>query len=166
MLKLRDAMKTALTWIGGFSLILVAAVLFAQTVARYCFHYSFYWADELARFSMIWGALLCAAVGVSERSHTALDFAVRMLPPKARQAVAVLLDVVYMIFSVAMCYYSLANIRLGMKSASPGLGLPMGFVYLALPVSMACMLLFLALNLAEDVRLWMSGGESSPAKEG
>ena len=115
---------------------------------------------------MIWGALLCAAVGVSERSHTALDFAVRMLPPKARQAVAVLLDVVYMIFSVAMCYYSLANIRLGMKSASPGLGLPMGFVYLALPVSMACMLLFLALNLAEDVRLWMSGGESSPAKEG
>lgn len=152
MLKIRDVLKKVLLCFGAFSLIIVAVVLFGQTFARYFFHYSFFWADELSRYVMIWGAQLCAAVGVSEKTHTALDFLVSKFSARVHAAILALLDVVYIAFSSAMFYYSFANIRLGMKSVSPGLGLPMGYVYLALTVSMILTVFFLILNLVEDAK--------------
>lgn len=98
MLKVRDAMKRFILAFGAVCLILTSVLMFAQTAARYIFHYSFYWSDELARYAIIWGAQLCAAVGVSERTHTALDFLASKLPSIVHSIVNLLLDVLYMFF--------------------------------------------------------------------
>ena len=153
MLEARDAMKRFILAFGAVCLILTSVLMFAQTAARYIFQYSFYWSDELARYAIIWGAQLCAAVGVSERTHTALDFLVSKLPSVVHSIVNLLLDVLYMVFSAALFYYSFSNISLGMKSVSAGLGLPMGYVYAALTVSMVCTIIFLLFNIAEDIKL-------------
>ncbi len=159
MLKARDAMKKIILAFGAACLILTSVLMFSQTAARYIFHYSFYWSDELARYSIIWGAQLCAAVGVSERTHTALDFLVGKLPELIHSVVNLLLDILYTVFSAALFYYSLSNIRLGMKSVSAGLNLPMGYVYAALTVSMVCTVIFLLFNIAEDIRMLSKGKE-------
>lgn len=152
MIKAREIIKKILLSIGGLSMILVAVVLFAQTVARYCFHYSFFWADELCRYSMIWGAQLCAAVGVSERAHTSLDFIISKVKPRIKSCIFTVLDVLYIVFSAALFYYSFANIKLGMKSLSPGLGMPTGYVYMALTVSMFLTVFFLCFNVIDDIK--------------
>ena len=162
MQQLQKGLKTVILAIGGTAMVLVSVVLFAQTVARYLFHYSFYWADELARYSMIWGALLCAAVGVAERTHTQLDFLQGKLPERVRRIVAVLLDLLFILFCAAMFYYSFRTVRIGMMQTSPGLGIKQGFVYLALPVSMVCMIFFLSLNLAEDAKKLLDKGGGKP----
>ena len=51
MFKARDAVKRFIMAFGAICLILTSVLLFAQTAARYIFHYSFYWSDELARYS-------------------------------------------------------------------------------------------------------------------
>lgn len=158
MLKLRDTVKAVLQYIGCICLILVSVVLFAQTAARYLFHYSFFWADELAKYSVIWGALLCSAAGLSDRAHTALDFVFSKLPIKLQNILRLVLDLVYTAF-----YFSLSNVKLGMKAVSAGLGIRMGYVYLALTVTMAFMVFFLIYNIADDIKI-MRGAEKEAAK--
>ncbi len=152
MQKIQKVLKNVILAIGGTALVLVAVVLFMQTAARYLFHYSFYWADELSRYSMIWGALLCAAVGISERTHTQLDFLRGKLPPRVRQAIVTLLDLLFFVFAGTMFYYNFRTIRIGMMQRSPGLGIRVGYVYLALSVSMMLMMLFLIPNILDDCK--------------
>lgn len=152
MLKAKKILEEILKYISGFLLFVVAAALFAQTIVRFCFHYSIFWADELAKYSMIWGAFLCAAVGVAGREHTTLDFVMTKVSGVPRRIVAVLLDVVYMVFSCLLFYFSFSNVKLGMMQVTPGLGIPMGYVYVALTVSMVCMFFFLVFNLVEDIK--------------
>lgn len=163
MFKLRDTVKAALQYIGCICLILVSVVLFAQTAARYLFHYSFFWADELAKYSVIWGALLCSAAGLSDRAHTALDFVFSKLPIKLQNILRLVLDLVYTAFCAAAFYFSLSNVKLGMKAVSAGLGIRMGYVYLALTVTMAFMVFFLIYNIADDIKI-MRGAEKEAAK--
>jgi len=152
MYKARSILKKTILCLGGAALVLVSVLLFAQTVARYLFHYSFFWAEELCKYSIIWGVLLCASVGVSERSHTQLDFLQSKLPDTLRKIVVLVLDLIYFCFAAALVYYNQTNIRLGMKQVSPGLQIRLGYVYLALTVSMIVMMIFLCFNIAEDIQ--------------
>ena len=159
MQKIQKVIKNVILAIGGTALVVVAVVLFAQTAARYLFHYSFYWADELAKYSMIWGALLCASVGISERTHTQLDFLRSKLPETARKVVVLLLDVLFFVFAAALFNYNFRTIRIGMMQTSPGLGIRVGYVYMALSVSMVLMMLFLIPNILEDCKSLFKAGE-------
>lgn len=152
MYKARSILKKTILCLGGAALVLVSVLLFAQTVARYLFHYSFFWVEELCKYSIIWGVLLCASVGVSERSHTQLDFLQSKLPDTLRKIVVLVLDLIYFCFAAALAYYNQTNIRLGMKQVSPGLQIRLGYVYLALTVSMIVMMIFLCFNIAEDIQ--------------
>lgn len=152
MQKFRETLREILLYIGAFSMVLVSLLLFMQTVGRYIFNISFVWADELARYSIIWGALLCAAVGVGDKSHTALDFIYQKFPEKVKEIISIILNLLYCVFSVAIANATRANIKLGMKSVSPGLGIHVAYVYLALTVSMLLILVFLIMNITEDIK--------------
>lgn len=151
MQQAKNILKKTIFCIGGAALVLISVLLFAQTAARYLFHYSFFWAEELCKYSIIWGALLCAAVGIAERSHTQLDFLQSKLPDKVRKAVILVLDIIYFCFAGTLAYYNKANVKLGMKQVSPGLKIRLGYVYLALTVSLIVMMFFLCFNIAEDI---------------
>lgn len=55
------------------------------------------------------------------------------------------------------------TVKLGMKAVSAGLGIRMGYVYLALTVTMAFMVFFLIYNIADDIKI-MRGAEKEAAK--
>lgn len=74
-----------------------------------------------------------------------------------------MLDLVYTTFCAAAFYFSLSNVKLGMKAVSAGLGIRMGYVYLALTVTMAFMVFFLIYNIADDIKI-MRGAEKEAAK--
>lgn len=160
--KARSILKKTILCLGGAALVLISVLLFAQTVARYLFHYSFFWAEELCKYSIIWGVLLCAAVGVAERSHTQLDFLQSKLPDKVRKVVILVLDVIYFCFAGALAYYNQTNVKLGMKQISPGLKIRLGYVYLALTVSMIVMMIFLCFNIAEDIQKIKASEKEDP----
>ncbi len=50
-----------------------------------------------------------------------------------------------------------------MKAVSVGLGIRMGYVYLALTVTMAFMVFFFIYNIADDIKI-MRGAEKEAAK--
>ncbi len=121
--------------------LIMALITFMQVVSRYIFGVSFFWAEELSRFSMVWIAFLGASTAVSLNAHTRIDFFINLLPEKFKKLIEIFNDMVCLSFVAIISYNSIDIIIITMKNISTGLKLPMGIVYGALPVSGLLMML-------------------------
>jgi TRAP-type C4-dicarboxylate transport system permease small subunit len=81
-------------------LVAIVVVTFAQVLFRYVFRVPFPWAEEIARFLLMWLATLTAAYGFKLRSHLALTLIVERLPAGAQRAIAVVVAVLISAFMV------------------------------------------------------------------
>jgi TRAP-type C4-dicarboxylate transport system permease small subunit len=130
----------------------MTVITFVQVVSRYVFGVSFFWAEELARFSMIWIAFLGAAVGVSQKAHTRIDFFINLLPKPARKWVEIFDNLVCLVFVIIISYYSIGVIQITMKNLSTGLKVPMGIVYASLPISGVLMIIYFLIQIYLQVK--------------
>jgi TRAP-type C4-dicarboxylate transport system permease small subunit len=109
-----------------------------QVVARYVLGEPSSFTDELSRFVLIWIGLLGAAHGVGRRMHLSMNLLTARMTAPRRERLAVVVDLLVALFAVAVMVVGgtrlvLLTLDLGQDSAA--LGVPLGIVYLALPVS-------------------------------
>src|SRR4030042_745419 len=109
-----------------------------QVITRYVMKNPSSWTEELATVLMIWGGLLGASVALNRGAHLGIDYLVAKLP--SRQAIFVTLFVfaVIAVFSLLVMVVGggqLVYRTLATNQVSPALGLKMGYVYLAIPIS-------------------------------
>lgn len=96
------------------------------------------WTEELAIYLLIWISLLGASLTYGERGHLGVDYFVHKLDPKAQLLAAIVVEVAVLVFSLFGLVYGgwmLVSKTLAAGQVSPTLGWPMGYVYLAAPVS-------------------------------
>lgn len=96
------------------------------------------WTEELARYLLIWISLLGAAYAVANRSHIAISLLPDSLEGAKRLRLNRVIDVLILIFVVAVLiiggsYYVWLTFSLGQRA--PSLDIPVGVVYLAVPLS-------------------------------
>lgn len=96
------------------------------------------WTEELATFLMIWVGMLGASVALNRGAHLGIDYFVAKLSLK--KAIYTVLFALFCIavFSLLVLVVGgtrLVQITLQTNQVSPALGLKMGYVYLALPIS-------------------------------
>lgn len=123
---------------------LVAAmtiIVFAAVLGRYFFAFPLPWAGEVTRYMFIYTVFLGAAVGVRHRMHVRLDLwrsgsAVERVTGNLAQALVTVLLVVLM-------YYGWQLVMNTMNQRSPAVGMPIGLVYLAIPLGALLSLVFL-----------------------
>ncbi|MGI6132279.1 MAG: TRAP transporter small permease [Bacillota bacterium] len=130
---------------------IIVVVTFGQVVCRYVFNAPLFWAEEVARYSFIWMSFLAAAVAVGQDAHTNISFALNALPARVRRVVVTLNYSLGAIFFAVVGYN---GVRIAVNVASdrsPGIGLPMNYVYLSLPVASVFAILYLA---GAIVRTW------------
>lgn len=134
IIKAVKGLNTVLRWLSGglFAGILVLVLL--QIGLRYFQGRGFAWGNELATYLLVWAACLGLAVAFFERSHLGVELLVSKLGP-ARRPVELLAFLITIFFLAVLIYYGWSMVESGMGRLSPGLGLPMGYVYLALPVA-------------------------------
>jgi TRAP-type C4-dicarboxylate transport system permease small subunit len=121
---------------------LVVDVLW-QVVSRYFLRRPSSWTDELATLLIIWVALLGASVAFARRSHLGLDTLVTRLPPGPRLMLQGCVHALVALFALTVLLLGglkLVALTLLTGQVSPALGIQMGQVYLALPVSGLCVL--------------------------
>lgn len=109
-----------------------------QVFARYVRGEPSSFTDELSRFVLIWIGLLGAAHGVGRRVHLSMNLLTANMTAPRRERLAVVVDLLVALFAVTVMVVGggrlvLLTLDLGQDSAA--LGVPLGFVYLALPVS-------------------------------
>ena len=133
-------------------------ITFIQVVSRYIFGVSFFWAEEIGRFSMIWIAFLGAAIGVSQGAHTRIDFFINLLPKNIKKWVEVLNNVICLIFVIFLIYNSIPIIQISINNMSPGLNIPMSVVYSSLFISGLLMLIYFPIRIYEELKKDEFGG--------
>lgn len=115
-----------------------------EVVVRYIFGAPTFWSSELARWSMVWLALLGMAIAVRKLDHIRVDFLVDIAPPSVQVAMAVLRYIIAFAFAGVLLFYGCRLAIQNSNQLSPGLGLSFTWLYLAPTVSAALMLFFLA----------------------
>jgi TRAP-type C4-dicarboxylate transport system permease small subunit len=139
--------------------VLVVDVLW-QVFTRFILKDPSTWTEELAVFMLIWVSLLGAAVALGRGAHLGIDYFVGKLPERIRLATEVLVFVVVSAFSLLVMLVGgiqLVRETLYLGQQSPALGVRMGYVYLAVPISGFFLTLYAVLGLIE--RLAALGGK-------
>lgn len=117
--------------------ILVLDVLW-QVGSRYIMKEPSSWTDELAGFLLIWVGLLGGAYASGKKDHLAIDLLPRKLNPERRKYLYLLIN--GLIASFALIVLIIGGLRLvfisfTLMQISSALEIPMGYVYMVLPIS-------------------------------
>jgi TRAP-type C4-dicarboxylate transport system permease small subunit len=132
--------------------VLVLDVLW-QVLARVFPLIPSFWTEELATVLLIWVALLGACVAFERKGHLGIDYLVEKLPAGGRHAVGILIHATTALFAGGVLIYGgIAVVRavLIFKQPLPALGIDMGYVYLALPISGVLILLVAIEGMIEE----------------
>lgn len=152
-MKYLDRLTNLIQWICMFLLIEMVAVIFFQVVSRYCFGVAHFWAEEMAVFSMIWLVFLGSVIAESRSDHTRITFFVNLLPPKLTAYVNSISDLLCIIFLAVLTIKSNGVISIAMKNISTGVRIPMGIVYLSLPVGGILMILYFFADIYKNMQI-------------
>lgn len=113
-----------------------------QIFTRYVLRRPSSYTEELARFLLIWVGLLGAAYALGRGMHLAIDVVVERLGRRFSRATALLAAGAVVLFAVAVMGVggtNLVRLTLLLEQTSAALAIPLGWVYLALPLAGALM---------------------------
>jgi TRAP-type C4-dicarboxylate transport system permease small subunit len=152
---LKSRVDTALGWaLGGMMGLAVLNVLW-QVCTRYALASPSAYTDELSRYLLIWIGLIGAAYASGKRMHLAIDLLPNSLPGRARDAVGLLIQGLVGLFGLVVLVFGgmrLVWLQLRLEQTSPALQVPLGYVYLALPVSGVLIAFYATLLMLDHVR--------------
>lgn len=133
-----------------------------QIVMRYGFNAPLVWSEELARFTMVWLALLASALAMRRAQHIALTGLIP-IPARLDPALRALTALASIAILLILTDLGWELAQRTMRQRSPALGIPMGYMYAAIPVSAILMIVGQALA-------WLTAtgqaGESAPTEAG
>ncbi|MFA5553411.1 MAG: TRAP transporter small permease [Phycisphaerae bacterium] len=116
--------------------------------------------EEIAVFMLIWVSLLGAAVALNRGAHLGIDYFVGKLSPKKRLYTEVFAFFCVAAFSVSVMIIGgmdLVMSTLRLEQSSPALGVKVGYVYLAVPISGFFLTLYSVIALVERIVCLVKG---------
>ena len=117
--------------------ILVVDVLW-QVLSRYILASPSSFTDELAGFLLIWVGMLGAAYVAGQKQHLAIDLLLQKVNAKRKLQLMTLIHFCIAFFAVAVMFIGggwLVITRFQFNVNSAALNLPLGFMYMVMPLS-------------------------------
>ena len=149
---LRTILNNAVEWACLVLMAVLSVDLFLGVFSRYVLVRTFTWYDEIARACFVWVVFLGAAVGVKRHAHFRLHLAVDRLSPRRRQAVGVFGSLVIIGFAGVLIQQGWVLVELGRFQQTPVMGLTRSWIYIAIPIGGALMILYSLAPLWRGVR--------------
>lgn len=134
--------------LGWFVVLLMALAVVNvlwQIFARFILNDPSSFTDELARFLLIWIGLLGAAYAAGQRAHLAIDLISTKISPKGRHRLAMGIQaaiLIFALFALVIGGFHLVRLTLLLGQISAALQVPLGYVYIALPLSGLLMIVY------------------------
>ena len=117
--------------------ILVIDVLW-QVISRYVLSSPSSFTDELAGFLLIWVSLFGAAYVTGKKEHLAIDLMIQKASPEKRKILETVINLCVFLFALVVMVVGglwLVYTRFALEVKSAALQLPLGYVYIVLPIS-------------------------------
>jgi TRAP-type C4-dicarboxylate transport system permease small subunit len=129
----------------------MAAMVFANVALRFLTDNSILWVEEVSRYLMIWLTFLGAGLVLRYGGHVGIDSLQGRLPRQAvriRGAIFVLL----LAFFATMFWLGARYALMTWEQTTPVMQIPIGAVYLAMPIGFALAIVHLLLMAVPYVR--------------
>lgn len=149
-------MSKKLNWfLEWLVVVLVTVMLFSVlwgVCSRYLLADQSSWTDELARYMLIWVSIFGAVYISGKNAHITIDLLPKSLSIRTKLILDVMVHSIIILFTTAIFIigggrYVYVSFKLEQTSAA--LGLPIGFVYLVLPISGLMIIYFKAVQMRQ-----------------
>jgi TRAP-type C4-dicarboxylate transport system permease small subunit len=164
----RRLIDKILGWlVTAFMGILVLNVLW-QVASRFLLGHPSSFTDELAGFLLIWVGLLGAAYATGQKQHLAIDLISRKMTMLYKKRLDTLINILIMAFAIVILIIGGSNlvfITFYLNQISSALQIPIGYVYLVLPLSGAFIIYY---AITDIIIIWRNEhitSDSSTVKE-
>jgi TRAP-type C4-dicarboxylate transport system permease small subunit len=144
--------------------VLVINVLW-QVISRYIVGHPSPFTDELAGFLLIWVGLLGATYITGKKEHLAIDILHHKLSPERKRTADRAINVLVALFALAVLVIGGANlvyITLHLKQSSSALQIPVGYVYMVLPLSGVFIIYYSIYDIVYPQTDFSGPGENGP----
>jgi TRAP-type C4-dicarboxylate transport system permease small subunit len=132
-----DNWRRAYDWlghVGGLILAVMAGAVFLQVVLRFLGKTGIDGLEEVPRYLFVWLIMIGGASAMQRGQHTVLDYFVNLCGPRTRALILVLTTAASLGLFLYLIKLSVTLVPNAQLQTSAGLGLPLGYVYAAVPV--------------------------------
>ena len=133
---IRKVMNTAIKFICIALFAFMVLIGTYQILVRYIFNSPSTVSEELLTYSFTWMSLFAASYVFGKRDHMRMGFVADKLSPDKLKVLNIILEVITIAFSsIVMVYGGISITKLSMTQKTASLGIPMGYIYLVIPIS-------------------------------
>lgn len=144
--------------VGGLLILLMAAMVLDvtwQVFTRFILRNPSGFTEELAGFLLIWIGLLGAGYAYRVKAHLGIDVLTASLPENKKKMSEILAASIVFLFALFIPLIGgvrLVDLTFTLKQISPVMGIPMGYVYLVLPLTGLLFMYYSVYFVLEAVR--------------
>ena len=125
-------------WLTQATVGIMVVVVTIQVIWRYFLDNPLIWAEELARYALVWMTFIGAAVALRSGLLVCMDLVVTRFPQSVQKWVAVVVALANSALLALLFVYSISLVNLPsvLTQKSPAMRIPMAYVYYALPIGL------------------------------
>ena len=145
--------------------IMVLNVLW-QVATRFILSSPSAYTDELARYGLIWVALVGSAYAAGQRMHLAIDYFTRNFSGRTKMVSELFIQLNIMLFALFVLVIGgvrLVSITLTLGQVSAALQINLGYVYMVVPVSGLLIVIYAGIAAWETLRAQPGAGLAATA---
>ncbi len=126
-------------------MVLLILDVWLGVLVRYVLPWQLTFTEELARYLMIWTALLAVSSGIAHREHIGVLIIFERFPPLGRKWLTVVFDVIAFAFFAYMVVYGIQFVERGFSRLTMIYEIPKAYPFMGVPLAaaLACVQLLL-----------------------
>lgn len=138
--------------ISNCSVAIMFLSVMAGVISRYILKSPLFWTDELSRYLMIYMVFFGSALSFRAEKHPSLTFLIDKLPKKARMIWDSIIDLLLIAIIVLVIVGGMDMITAGPVGYTPSLRIKFTWVYWAIPLGSASMLIEIIFRLIKRIQ--------------
>jgi TRAP-type C4-dicarboxylate transport system permease small subunit len=143
--------ELVLLFICSALLVLLTLSVFLEVVIRYVLNAPLSWTEEIARFALVWFAMLASAVAARRGVHFAFRWGMKPFPEAVRRPVRQVVNVLVITFLSFLLVQGIGTLGVVSDQTSMATEIDMRIPYSAIPVGMGLVMVIYMIDVADAV---------------
>lgn len=152
MKEIRQIVDTIIEWVCSGILIFMVTLVAWQVFTRYVLGNPSVTSESIARYLFVWLIFLSLAYVFGKRGHMSINFVIDKLRPENRLKLDTINQIIQIIFSGGILVYGGLIFTVSqMVQLDAVLQIPMGFIYMIIPISGCLVIFYTVCNIIENI---------------
>ncbi|MBN1302468.1 MAG: TRAP transporter small permease [Melioribacteraceae bacterium] len=153
--KVKNNIDLVLKWILVVIMAAMTINVLWQVFSRFVLQNPSSFTEELARYMLIWVGILGASYVAGQKMHLAIDLLSTKLTGRSNSLLEMFIQLTIFLFSLFVMVIGgvrLVTITLALNQISAAIQVPLGYIYLVVPVSGILMMYYSLFYIVKEVR--------------